>query len=92
MNRANNASERATVSSASGMCLLAPTMSAWTAAVVALAAMPATGQRDDLDAGQDAAQQIDRLADAALKLILDLDLAWLRWRHGTIVSPGRPAA
>ena len=36
------------------------------------------GQRDDLDAGQDAAQQVDRLADAALKLILDLDLAWLR--------------
>ena len=36
------------------------------------------GQRDDLDAGQDAAQQIDRLTDAALKLILDLDLAWLR--------------
>jgi hypothetical protein len=35
------------------------------------------GQRHDLDAGQEAAQQIDRLADAALKLILDLDLAWL---------------
>ena len=42
MNRANSASERANVSSASGICLLAPTMSAWTAAVVALAAMPAT--------------------------------------------------
>ena len=36
------------------------------------------GQRDDLDAGQRAAQPIDRLADAALKPILDLDLAWLR--------------
>ena len=41
MNRANSASERASVSSAGGMCLLAPTMSAWTAAVVALAATPA---------------------------------------------------
>jgi hypothetical protein len=50
------------------------------------------GQRDDLDAGQEAAQQIDRLADAALKVILDLDLAWLLWRHGTIVSPDSPAA
>ena len=49
-------------------------------------------QRDDPDAGQDAAQQVDRLADAALELILDLDLAWLRGRHGTIVSPGRLAA
>ena len=36
-----NASGRASVNSAVGMCLLAPTMSAWTAAVVALAAMPA---------------------------------------------------
>jgi hypothetical protein len=36
------------------------------------------GQRDDLDARQRAAQPIDRLADAALKPILDLDLAWLR--------------
>ena len=36
------------------------------------------GQRDDLDAGQGAAQQVDRLADAALEPILDLDLAWLR--------------
>jgi hypothetical protein len=36
------------------------------------------GQRDDLDAGQRAAQQIDRLADTALEPILDLDLAWLR--------------
>ena len=49
-------------------------------------------QRDDLDAGHDAAQQVDRLSDTALKLILDLDLGRLRWRHGTIVSPGRPGA
>ncbi len=42
MNRAKNDSGRASVSSAVGMCLLASTMSAWTAAVVALAAMPAT--------------------------------------------------
>jgi len=45
-------------------------------------------QRDDLDAGQRAAQQVDRLADTALDLIGDLDLAQLRWRHGLIVSPG----
>ena len=50
------------------------------------------GQRYDLDAGQRAAQQIDWLTDAAFKLILDLDLAWLRWRHAMIVSPSRPAA
>ena len=49
-------------------------------------------QRDDLDAGHDAAQQVDRLADAALELILDLDPAWLRYRHATIVSPERLAA
>ena len=41
MNRAKNASGRASVSSESGIRLVAPTMSAWTAAVVALAAMPA---------------------------------------------------
>jgi hypothetical protein len=49
-------------------------------------------QHDDLGAGQGAAHQVDRLADAALELILDLDLAWLRCRHGTIVSPGPLAA
>ena len=32
-------------------------------------------QHDDLDAGQDAAHQVDRLADTPLELILDLDLA-----------------
>jgi len=32
-------------------------------------------QHDDLDAGQDAAQQVDRLADTALELILHLDPA-----------------
>jgi hypothetical protein len=47
------------------------------------------GQRDDPETGQDTAQQVDRLADAALELILDLDLAGLRCRHATIVSPGR---
>jgi hypothetical protein len=31
--------------------------------------------RYDLDAGQDAAHQVDRLADTPLELILDLDLA-----------------
>jgi hypothetical protein len=35
-------------------------------------------QHDDLGAGQGAAQQVDRLADAALEPILDLDLARLR--------------
>jgi hypothetical protein len=48
----------------------------------------ARGPGDDLDTGQCAAQQIDRLADAALELIGDLDLARLRGRHSTIVSPG----
>ena len=42
-------------------------------------------QRHDLDAGQHAAQQVGRLADAALELILDRDLAGLRCRHATIV-------
>jgi len=49
-------------------------------------------QHEDLDAGHDAAQPVDRLADPALELIGDLDGARLRWRHGMIVSPGRPAA
>jgi hypothetical protein len=49
-------------------------------------------QGDDPGAGHDAAQQVDRLADAALELILDLDLAWLRCRHHTIVSPDRLTA
>jgi len=49
-------------------------------------------QRDDLDAGQHAAQQVDRLADAALELILDLNPARLRWRHASIVSPARLVA
>ena len=49
-------------------------------------------QRDDPDAGHHAAQQVDRLADAALELILNLDLARLRCPHGTIVSPCGPAA
>ncbi len=46
-------------------------------------------QRHDLDAGQHAAQQVGRLADAALELILDRDLAGLRCRHATIVSRPR---
>ena len=41
MYRAISASGRANVSSAAGICLVAPTRSDWTAAVVALAAMPA---------------------------------------------------
>jgi len=61
--------------------LVAPTMSwPWTAAVVALAAMPAAhGHADDLDAGQRAAQ-LDRrgLRMRRSSRILDLDLAWLR--------------
>jgi hypothetical protein len=32
-------------------------------------------QHDDLDAGQGAVHQVDRLADTPLELILDLDLA-----------------
>ena len=41
MNRATKASGRAALSSETGICLVALTMSAWTAAVVLLAAMPA---------------------------------------------------
>jgi len=78
LNRANSASGRATASSEGGIRLLAPTMSAWTAAVVALAARPAPASATISAQDRGAAQQIDRLADAALKLILDLDLAWLR--------------
>ncbi len=41
MNRATKASGRAALSSESGILLVALTMSAWTAAVVLLAAIPA---------------------------------------------------
>jgi len=47
-------------------------------------------QHEYPNAGHDAAQPVNRLADPALQLISDLDRA--RLRHETIVSPARPVA